>query len=92
MYVVGKDMPSRRVFVVAGRDHPALYTRTALLQSASWVAGNPPPQLTQVHPLAASQHTGACSMQTCSMCTPTQASSLEAPLVPVCDSPCMQMC
>jgi hypothetical protein len=48
MYVIGKDMPARKVFVVAGRDHPALYTRSALLHGPSWVACAPPPQLIQV--------------------------------------------
>ena len=46
--MVGKDMPARTVFVAAGREHSALYTRSALLAGASWVAGEPPAQLMQV--------------------------------------------
>jgi len=58
--VVGKDMPARTVFVAAGRDHAALYTQSALLSGASWVAGEPPVQLMQVPTT-----TIACSRLSC---------------------------
>ena len=47
-YVVGKDVPDRIVYVTdgeAGQDHPALFSRTALLHSPQWVAGHGPQQL-----------------------------------------------
>ncbi|CAL5219600.1 g1464 [Coccomyxa viridis] len=45
MYVAGKDMQQRIVYVAAGPDHPALYTHTAALQEAHWIAGEAPEQM-----------------------------------------------
>ena len=48
MYVVGKDLVSRTVFVASGRNHPALFTASAQLRAPSWIAGRPPEGLAQV--------------------------------------------
>lgn len=45
MYVAGKNMQQRIVYVAAGQDHPALYTHTAALQEAHWIAGQAPEQM-----------------------------------------------
>ncbi len=45
MYVAGKDMQQRIVYVAAGHDHPALFTPSAALQEAHWIAGQPPNDL-----------------------------------------------
>lgn len=51
MYVVGKDMAARVVYVADGKDHPSLYSDTALLEAPHWVSAMPPSQLSQVSPL-----------------------------------------
>ncbi len=43
--MAGKDMQQRIVYVAAGPDHPALYTHTAALQEAHWIAGEAPKQM-----------------------------------------------
>lgn len=48
MYVVGKDVVSRTVFVASGRNHPALFTASAQLRAPSWIAGRPPEGLLKV--------------------------------------------
>lgn len=45
MYVVGKNLRSRVVYVAAGRDHPAMLANAALLRPATWIAGAPPAAL-----------------------------------------------
>ena len=45
MYVAGKDMQQRIVHVAAGQNHPALYTATAALHVAHWIAGQAPEQM-----------------------------------------------
>ena len=54
MYVAGKDMQSRIVHVVAGQDHSALYTSSAALNEAHWIAGQPPQELQQANSLECS--------------------------------------
>lgn len=44
-YVVDKDIESNVVRVAKGADHPALFTRSLLASSVSWVAGVLPPPL-----------------------------------------------
>ena len=56
-YVVGKDVANRAVYVTeaeAGQDHPALLSKTALLHSPHWVAGDAPEQLKNGLPLPCS--------------------------------------
>lgn len=56
-YIVGKDVPNRIVYVAdggAGHDHPALLSRTALLHTPQWIAGDAPGQLQQGLPLCCS--------------------------------------
>ena len=48
VYVAGKDVAARRVFVAHGGQHPALYTRSALLSAAAWATGSPPAALALV--------------------------------------------
>ena len=43
--MAGKDMQQRIVYVAAGRGHPALFTPTAALQEAHWIAGQAPEQM-----------------------------------------------
>jgi tRNA U34 2-thiouridine synthase MnmA/TrmU len=45
MYVAGKDMQQRVVYVALGQDHPALFASSAALQEAHWIAGQPPQAL-----------------------------------------------
>lgn len=45
MFVAGKDIPGRRVFLAQGTNHPALFTHSALLSRFEWLAGEPPAQL-----------------------------------------------
>ena len=54
MYVVGKDMQSRRVYVAPTQAHPSLFTPSAALQEAHWIAGQPPQELQQSKGLACS--------------------------------------
>ena len=56
MYVVGKDVVSRIVYVASGRDHPALFTASAQLRAPSWIAGRPPDGLNQVCHLPPERH------------------------------------
>ncbi|KAK9803395.1 hypothetical protein WJX72_005352 [[Myrmecia] bisecta] len=42
MYVVGKDVPQRIVYVARGGDHAALFTNTALLHEPHWISGAAP--------------------------------------------------
>ncbi len=51
---MGKDMPNRIVHVAdggAGHDHPTLLSKTALLHTPQWIAGDAPGQLQQGLPL-----------------------------------------
>lgn len=45
VYVAGKDLARGVVHVVAGHEHPALYSSRVLLRAPNWVAGQPPMQL-----------------------------------------------
>ena len=54
MYVVGKDMQSQRVYVAPAHGHPSLFTLSAALQDAHWIAGQPPQELQQGRGLACS--------------------------------------
>jgi hypothetical protein len=45
VYVAGKDLQQQLVYVVAGQQHPALYSSRVLLQAPNWVAGQPPAAL-----------------------------------------------
>jgi len=45
MFVAGKDIVGGRVFLALGRDHPALYSHTALLRKPLWISGDTPSAL-----------------------------------------------
>ena len=47
MYVVGKDMAAREVWVVGDEHHPALFTQAAVLHPPLWLEGEAPWQLLQ---------------------------------------------
>ena len=54
---MGKDVPGRIVYVTeggAGHDHPALLSKSALLHSPQWIAGDAPSQIQQGLPLSCS--------------------------------------
>lgn len=53
MYVVGKDVLQRKVFVAQGGNHPALFCTHAALRAPHWIAGEPPQELQPVRKLAA---------------------------------------
>lgn len=38
MFVVGKDIPGKKVYVASGGDHPALLTHQALLGAPTWIS------------------------------------------------------
>jgi len=42
MFVAGKDIMGGRVFLALGRDHPSLYSHSALLRTPLWISGKPP--------------------------------------------------
>lgn len=41
-FVLAKDMESNRLIVTRGADHPLLYSKNALGEDATWIAGEPP--------------------------------------------------
>ena len=41
-FVLAKDMEHNRLIVANGADHPLLYSRSALGEGATWIAGEPP--------------------------------------------------
>ena len=41
-FVLAKDIDSNRLIVEQGADHPLLYSRNALGEEATWIAGQPP--------------------------------------------------
>ena len=45
MFVVGKDVQGKLVYVSAGAKHPALYSHSALLASPHWISGKAPQSL-----------------------------------------------
>jgi tRNA-specific 2-thiouridylase len=61
VYVVGKNLTAGVVHVVAGHDHPALFSSSVLLTSPSWVAGRPPAALPRG--VAGQQQAGTLQLQ-----------------------------
>ena len=43
-FVLAKDMARNELIVEQGADHPLLYSRTAIGEEATWIAGGPPAQ------------------------------------------------
>ena len=43
-FVLAKDMARNELIVEQGADHPLLYSRTAIGEDATWIAGEPPAQ------------------------------------------------
>ena len=41
-FVLAKDMESNRLIVTRGADHPLLYSKNAIGEGATWIAGEPP--------------------------------------------------
>ena len=41
-FVLAKDMQRNELIVTCGADHPLLYSRNAIGEDATWIAGEPP--------------------------------------------------
>ena len=61
-YVARKDMPNNRLYVVQGRDHPALYTRCVSIGAVHWIGEALEPPLTCAAKVRYRQPDAACTL------------------------------